>query len=226
MIAILPIDIIRNTEMVEALFDAIGNRISTLVVTSFSQFSRTGQAVMLDLHDVYIKSIQQELCRARAALQARYPSMNIEVDRRLWNEAIDFRNYPNNLNRIVLLLHDTDVATPLEWLKERGLKGNPAIWLLSWRNPLDLFRQKKLLGYKLKEVKKTSPPFDFRNDELVLRQLLPKHILHASNDAHPDFGMLCWKFNGALPASLEKVLRDTLLEAPLVITHLLPDIRQ
>jgi hypothetical protein len=226
MIAILPIDIIRNVATVEALFDAIGNRISTLVITSFSQLSKTGQAVMLDLHDVFMQSIQQEVCRASEVLQARYPSMNIKVDRGLWSESVDYQQYPNKLGRIVLLLHDTEVCTPLEWLKERGLKGNPSLWLLSWRNPLDLFQQKKLLGYSLIEVRKNNPPFDFKKDELALRQLLPQHILHASADTHPDFGLLCWKFNGALPSSLEKVLRETLREAPMVITHLLPDIRQ
>ncbi|MBU6324273.1 MAG: hypothetical protein KJS92_02200, partial [Bacteroidetes bacterium] len=187
---------------------------------------KTGQAVMLDLHDVFMQSIQQEVCRARELLQARYPSMNIAVDRGLWNEPVDYQQYPNKLGRIVLLLHDTEVGTPLEWLKERGLKGKAALWLMSWRNPLDVFQQKKLLGYSLKEVKKNNPPFDFKKDELALRQLLPQHILEASEGPHPDFGLLCWKFNGALPSSLEKVLRDTLRKAPVVITHLLPDIRQ
>jgi hypothetical protein len=226
MIAILPIDIIRSTEMVEDLFEVIGNRISTLVLTSFSELSRTGQAVMLDLHDVFRQSIQQEVSRARDILHARYPSMNIVPDRGLWNEQVDFSAYPNDLGRIVLLLYEHEVETPLNWLRERGLKSNPSVWLLSWRKSLEALSHKKELDYSLKEVKMHHIPFDFRTDEFALRKMLPDHVLKASAGAGPDFGMLCWKFDGALPSSLEKVLRDSLVESPLVITHLLPDIRQ
>lgn len=226
MIAVLPIDIIRKTDLVEPIFEALGNRISTLVITSFSQLSSTGQAVMLDLQDVFRQSIQQEVCRARALLQARYPSMNIEVDKGLWNEPFEVQKMPNTLGRIVLLLHDSEVETPLQWLRERGLKGNPNLWLLSWRCPLELFKGKKLLEYARIEVRKNNPPFDFKNEESTLKKLLPSHILQAAGEKHADFGLLCWKFNGALASSLEKVLRETLNAAPLVITHLLPDIRQ
>lgn len=226
MIAILPIDIINKTELVEPIFEALGNRISTLVITSFSQLSSTGQAVMLDLQDVFRQSLQQEVCRARTLLQARYPSMNIEVDKGLWNKPIELQKMPNALGRVVLLLHNIEVDTPLQWLRERGLKGNPNLWLLSWRCPLELFKGKKLLEYARIEVRNNQPPFDFKNEESALKRMFPSFILQAAAEKQADFGLLCWKFNGARASSLEKVLREMLEAAPLVITHLLPDIRQ
>jgi hypothetical protein len=224
MIAVLPLELMKNTRIAADILGLLGRNISTLLLTYFDEPPNTGAAIVMDLRDVYRKSMQQELNRVKEELQFSFPGLHVvtEPESGLLDQ---MESYPNTKKLLAFLLADLPPLKALEWLSNKGLKGRSAIWLTSWTPGRLRWNHGAELHYRSREAKVREEGADFSQESHAAAAMLEGYKLKpGSLEETGDLALMRWRFNGASPSSLVKMVRQELDERPMVLTHLLPDI--
>jgi hypothetical protein len=224
MIAVLPLELMKNSRIAGDILGLLGRNISTLLLTYFDEPPNTGAAMVMDLRDVYLKSMQQELNRVKEELQFSFPGLHVvaEPESGLLDQ---LETYPNTKKIFTFLLADLPPLKALEWLSNKGLKGRSAIWLASWTPGRLRWNHGAELHYRSREAKSKDVAADFSQESNAAAAMLEGYNLKpGSLEETGDLALMRWRFNGASPSSLVKMVRQELDERPMVLTHLLPDI--
>lgn len=224
MIAVLPLELMKNSRIAGDILGLLGRNISTLLLTYFDEPPNTGAAMVMDLRDVYRKSMQQELNRVKEELQFSFPGLHVvaEPESGLLDQ---LESYPNSKKLLAFLLADLPPLKALEWLSNKGLKGRSAIWLASWTPGRLRWNHGAELHYRSREAKSKDVAADFSQESDAAAAMLEGYNLKpGSLEETGDLALMRWRFNGASPSSLVKMVRQELDERPMVLTHLLPDI--
>jgi hypothetical protein len=224
MIAVLPLELMKNSRIAGDILGLLGRNISTLLLTYFDEPPNTGAAMVMDLRDVYLKSMQQELNRVKEELQFSFPGLHVvaEPESGLLDQ---LETYPNTKKILTFLLADLPPLKALEWLSNKGLKGRSAIWLASWTPGRLRWNHGAELHYRSREAKSKDVAADFSQESNAAAAMLEGYNLKpGSLEETGDLALMRWRFNGASPSSLVKMVRQELDESPMVLTHLLPDI--
>ncbi|MFN7301588.1 MAG: hypothetical protein ACOVSS_06195 [Bacteroidia bacterium] len=224
MIAVLPLELMKNSRIAGDILGLLGRNISTLLLTYFDEPPNTGAAMVMDLRDVYLKSMQQELNRVKEELQFSFPGLHVvaEPESGLLDQ---LETYPNTKKILTFLLADLPPLKALEWLSNKGLKGRSAIWLASWTPGRLRWNHGAELHYRSREAKSKDVAADFSQESNAAAAMLEGYNLKpGSLEETGDLALMRWRFNGASPSSLVKMVRQELDERPMVLTHLLPDI--
>ena len=224
MIAVLPLELMKNSRIAGDILGLLGRNISTLLLTYFDEPPNTGAAMVMDLRDVYRKSMQQELNRVKEELQFSFPGLHVvaEPESGLLDQ---LESFPNTKKLLAFLLADLPPLKALEWLSNKGLKGRSAIWLASWTPGRLRWNHGAELHYRSREAKTRDEGGDFSHESNAAAAMLEGYNLKpGSQEETGDLALMRWRFNGASPSSRVKMVRQELDERPMVLTHLLPDI--
>jgi hypothetical protein len=157
-------------------------------------------------------------------LQFSFPGLHVvaEPESGLLDQ---LETYPNTKKIFTFLLADLPPLKALEWLSNKGLKGRSAIWLASWTPGRLRWNHGAELHYRSREAKSKDVAADFSQESNAAAAMLEGYNLKpGSLEETGDLALMRWRFNGASPSSLVKMVRQELDERPMVLTHLLPDI--
>lgn len=224
MIAVLPLELMKNTRIAGDILGLLGRNISTLLLTYFDEPPSTGAAMVMDLRDVYRKSMQQELIRVKEEIQFSFPSLNVVTEPED-GLLLQLEQYPNTKGLFAFLIADLPPLKALEWISKKGLKGRSAVWLASWTPGRLRWNHGAELHYRSREAKAREDGIDFSQESYAAAAMLEGYNLKpGSGEETGDLALMRWRFNGASPSSLVKMVRQELDERPMVLTHLLPDI--
>ena len=224
MIAVLPLELMKDSRVSGDILGLLGRNISTLLLTYFDEPPNTGAAMVMDLRDVYLKSMQQELKKVKAEILFSFPGLHVvaEPESGLLEQ---LEKYPNSKKLLMFLLADLPPLKALEWLSKKGLKGRSALWLASWTPGLLRWNQGAELHYRSRESKTREEGSDFSQETSAAAAMLEGYKLKPGyREETGDLALMRWRFNGASPSSLVKMVRQELNERSMVLTHLLPDI--
>jgi len=201
-----------------------GRNMSKLLLTTLVKAPSTGAAMMMNLEDVYRKSISQELDLMRVHIRVHYPGTEVLVDPAYADNDTEHKFSPGQM--VSVLLADQPVDNALDWLTTRGLKGGNSIWLVSWNNGKLPYQSGFMMHFKSRELRHSGlKSSDFDQESLKASEILGGVVLEPeSNEQQAELGLLRWKFNGHSPASLHKLVSSELDDRAVVLTHLLPEI--
>jgi hypothetical protein len=224
MIVVLPIEIAQDSDQLSRIMGMFGRNMSRLLLTTFVKAPSTGAAMMMNLEDVYRKSISQELEMMRVHIRLHYPGTEVQVDPAYDDNPQQQQLNPNQM--VSVLLANQPVDNALDWLNSRGLKGGNSVWLVSWNSGKLPYQPGFMMHFKTRELRHSGlPGTDMNQESLKASEILGGVALEPeSREQQAELGLLRWKFNGHSPASLHKLVCAELDDRDVVLTHLLPDI--